>query len=107
MANAQPGGIAGWFTNYLISYFNELPSLVNPNPISALNTMVGGILQNGITDFNSLMSALGKSGGRYTCTHMAARRIAGLNMLVPGLMLLNKPITIPLLLLFQTVVLLL
>ena len=83
IANAQPGGIAGWFGNYLLSYFTELPSLVNPNPISALNTMVGAILYNGITDFNTLMGALGKSGGDIPA-HMAARKIADMNMLVPG-----------------------
>ena len=83
IANAQPGGIAGWFGNYLLSYFTELPSLVNPNPISALNTMVGAILFNGITDFNTLMGALGKSGGDIPA-HMAARKIADMNMLVPG-----------------------
>ena len=69
--------------NYLLSYFTELPSLVNPNPISALNTMVGAILYNGITDFNTLMGALGKSGGDIPA-HMAARKIADMNMLVPG-----------------------
>ena len=83
IADAQPGGIAGWFGNYLFAYFTELPSLVNPNPIAALNTMVGAILQNGITDFNTLMGALGKSGGDIPA-HMAARKIADMNMLVPG-----------------------
>ena len=83
MANAQPGGITGWFGNYLLSYFTELPSLVNPNPISALNTMVGAILFNGITDFNTLMGALGKSGGDIPA-HIAARNAADQNMLKPG-----------------------
>ena len=50
IANAQPGGILGWYGNYLNAYFNELPTLVNPNPITALNTMVGAIVNNGITD---------------------------------------------------------
>ena len=30
MANAQPGGIAGWFGTYLLSYFGRIPGLVNP-----------------------------------------------------------------------------
>ena len=83
IANAQPGGIAGWFGNYLTAYFNQLPSLVNPNPITALNTMVGNIVNNGITDFNSLMGALGKSGEDIPA-HMFARNVANQNMLVPG-----------------------
>jgi hypothetical protein len=83
IANAQPGGILGWFGNYLFAYFGELPTLVNPNPITALNIMAANIVNNGITDFNSLMSALGKSGGDIPA-HMAARRIADQNMLVPG-----------------------
>ena len=45
--------------------------------------MVGAILFNGITDFNTLMGALGKSGGDIPA-HIAARNAADQNMLKPG-----------------------
>ena len=83
IANAQPGGIAGWFGTYLNTYFGEVFGLINPNPIQGLNTMLGAILFNGITDFNTLMGALGKSGGDIPA-HIASRKAADMNMLVPG-----------------------
>jgi iron complex outermembrane receptor protein len=83
ISNAQPGGILGWFGTYLNSYFTHLPTLVNPNPVSALNTMLGGIMNNGITTFNGLMTALGNSGADIP-SHIVARDAANANMLTPG-----------------------
>ena len=79
-ANAQPGGILGWFTQYGGSYFTEAAALVNPNPQTALNTILGGILQ-GITDFDSLLSLYGKND---LPAHKNARLFANQNMLQPG-----------------------
>ncbi len=80
IANAQPGGILGWFTQYGTAYFTEAASLVNPNPQTALNTILGGILQ-GITDFDSLLSLYGKND---LPAHKNARLFANQNMLQPG-----------------------
>ena len=78
ISNAQPGGIMGWFGTYLNSYFTHLPTLVNPNPVSALNTMLGGIMNNGITTFNGLMTALGNSGADIP-SHIVARDAVNVN----------------------------
>lgn len=83
IANASPGGIPGWFGSYINSYFTHLPTLVNPDPVSALNTMLGAILNNGITSFSGLMTALGKSGGDIP-SHIVARNAANANLLLPG-----------------------
>ena len=80
IANAQPGGILGWFTQYGTAYFTEAGSLVNPNPQTALNTILGGILQ-GVTDFDSLLSLYGKND---LPAHKNARLFANQNMLQPG-----------------------
>ena len=80
IANAQPGGILGWFTQYGTAYFTEAASLVNPNPQTALNTILGGILQ-GVTDFDSLLSLYGKND---SSAHKSARLAANQNMLKPG-----------------------
>ena len=45
MALAQPGGLGGWFNSYLNTYFVDAAALINPNPQTALNTILGGILQ--------------------------------------------------------------
>ncbi len=60
MAFAQPGGLGGWFNSYLNTYFLDAAALINPNPQTALNTILGGI-QQGITDFDSLLSLYGKN----------------------------------------------
>ncbi len=80
IANAQPGGILGWFTQYGTAYFTEAAALVNPNPQTALNTILGGILQ-GVTDFDTLLSAYGKTD---LPAHKNARIFANQNMLQPG-----------------------
>ena len=87
-ANAQPGGILGWFTQYGASYFTEAAALVNPNPQTALNTILGGILQ-GITDFDSLLSLYGKND---LPAHKNARLLANQNMLQPGSEAFNNAI---------------
>ena len=80
MALAQPGGLGGWFNSYFNSYFSDAAALVNPNPQTALNTILGGILQ-GITDFDSLLSLYGKND---SSAHKSARLAANQNMLKPG-----------------------
>ena len=80
IANAQPGGILGWFTQYGTAYFTEAASLVNPNPQTALNTILGGILQ-GVTSFNDLLASVGKND---LPAHKSARLFANQNMLKPG-----------------------
>jgi hypothetical protein len=45
IANAQPGGIqGGWAGTYLQNYFLNLFGQVNPNPVAALNQILGGIM---------------------------------------------------------------
>jgi len=88
IANAQPGGILGWFTQYGTAYFTEAASLVNPNPQTALNTILGGILQ-GVTDFDSLLSLYGKND---LPAHKNARLFANQNMLQPGSEAFNNAI---------------
>ena len=80
MAFAQPGGLGGWFNSYLNTYFLDAAALINPNPQTALNTILGGI-QQGITDFDSLLSLYGKND---SSAHKSARLAANQNMLKPG-----------------------
>ena len=80
MALAQPGGLGGWFNSYLNTYFVDAAALINPNPQTALNTILGGI-QQGITDFDSLLSLYGKND---SSAHKSARLAANQNMLKPG-----------------------
>ena len=80
VANAQPGGILGWFGNYLNQYFLDAAGLVNPNPQTALNTILGGI-QQGVTSFNDLLALSGKND---LPAHKSARLFANQNMLKPG-----------------------
>ena len=81
MANAQPGGISGWFGNYLNAYFGQVFGLVDPNPLQGFRTVLTGAIIG--YDFNGLLRALGKSGGDMPA-HIAARKAADANMLVPG-----------------------
>jgi outer membrane receptor protein involved in Fe transport len=80
IANAQPGGILGWFSQYGAAYFGAAAALVNPNPQTALNTILGGI-QQGVTDFDTLLSTYGKTD---LPAHKNARISANQNMLQPG-----------------------
>jgi outer membrane receptor protein involved in Fe transport len=88
VANAQPGGIPGWFTQYGTAYFIEAASLVNPNPQTALNTILGGILQ-GVTSFDDLLASMGKND---LPAHKNARLLANQNMLQPGSEAFNNAI---------------
>ena len=77
MTIAQPGGLPAYFGNYIGSYFNALPGVVDPNPIVGLNTMIY-YAQFGYT----LNDIIGKGGD--LGVHAAARKAADANMLVPG-----------------------
>ena len=77
MTIAQPGGLNAYFGNYIGSYFNALPGVVDPNPIVGLNTMIY-YAQFGYT----LNDIIGKGGD--LGVHAAARAAADTNMLVPG-----------------------
>ena len=80
IANAQPGGIRGWFTQYGTAYFGAAAAQVNPNPQTALNTILGGIMQ-GVTSFDDLLASMGKND---LPAHKNARLFANQNMLQPG-----------------------
>ena len=79
MTIAQPGGLNAYFGNYIGSYFNALPTVIDPNPIVGLNTMIY-YAQFGYT----LNDIIGKGGD--LGVHAAARKAADANMLVPGLL---------------------
>ena len=66
-----------YYGAYLNTYFGALPSLINPNPVVALGTMVGAAAQ-GLT----LRDLLGKDGDY--AAHAAARAAAAPTKLVPG-----------------------
>ena len=81
IANAQPGGIqAGWAGAYLQNYFLNLFGQVNPNPLVAVNSMLGGILFYGDTS----MFDRNVSPKMNYMAHAFARGEANKNMLVPG-----------------------
>ena len=77
MTIAQPGGLNAYFGNYILNYFTNLPSVVDPNPIVGLNTMIY-YAQFGYT----LNDIIGKGGD--LGVHAGARAAADANMLVPG-----------------------
>jgi len=77
MALAQPGGTGAYFGTYILDYFTNLPSVVDPNPIVGLNTMIY-YAQFGYT----LNDIIGKGGD--LAVHAGARAAADANMLVPG-----------------------
>ncbi len=76
MANAQPGGIAGWFQNYVGSYFGALASAINPNPQIALGTILNHIGSGGQSISDLIPSD--------APIHAFARSYANANMLQPG-----------------------
>jgi len=81
IANSQPGGIqAGWAGAYLQNYFLNLFGQINPNPIAALNSVLGGILFGGDT---SMFDRYVSPKMNYMA-HAFARGEADKNMLVPG-----------------------
>ena len=77
MTIAQPGGLTKYFGDYLGAYFNALPTVVNPNPIAGLNTMINYAFAG-----YTLEDIIGKGGD--LGVHAAARAVADKNMLVPG-----------------------
>ena len=77
MVNAQPGGGARFYGNYITNYFTNLPSVIDPNPIVGLNTMIY-YAQFGY-DLEYLIGKGGDLG-----VHANARKAAEANMLVPG-----------------------
>ena len=81
IANAQPGGIqGGWAGAYLQNYFLNLFGQVNPNPLIAVNQMLGGILFYGET---SMFDYYVTPKMNYMA-HAFARGEADKNMLIPG-----------------------
>ena len=77
MVLAQPGGVNAYFGAYLNDYFTNLPSVINPNPIAGLNTIINYAFA-GLT----LEDLIGKNGD--LAVHAAARNTADKNLLVPG-----------------------
>jgi outer membrane receptor protein involved in Fe transport len=77
MSLAQPGGTTAYFGAYLTDYFNNIGSTISPNPIAALNTIIGNAAAG-----NTLEDLIGKHGD--LAVHAAARAVADKNMLVPG-----------------------
>ena len=77
MTIAQPGGLDKYFGDYLLSYFNALPGVIDPNPIAGLNTMINYAFAG-----YTLEDIIGKGGD--LGVHAAARAVADKNMLVPG-----------------------
>ena len=73
----QPGGLNKYFGDYLGAYFNALPTVVNPNPIAGLNTMINYAFAG-----YTLEDIIGKGGD--LGVHAAARAVADKNLLVPG-----------------------
>ena len=80
IANAQPGGIqGGWAGSYLTNYFLNLFGQNNPNPITALNNVLGGILAGDTSMYDRNFTR----NMNYNA-HAFARSEADKNMLVPG-----------------------
>ena len=66
--------LARWYGNYITNYFTNLPSVIDPNPIVGLNTMIY-YAQFGY-DLEYLIGKGGDLG-----VHAAARKAADANML--------------------------
>ena len=81
IANAQPGGIAGWFGTYLNAYFGNIFGQFDPNPLQGftkvLNTAAAG------WDMKRALRYYGSYDLDYP-VHVAARNAADANMLAPG-----------------------
>ena len=81
MANAQPGGITGWYGSYLNNYFgiSGIYGLISPNPIVGLNTIIGDAIAGG--NWNGLLTSFDAND---LSAHYNARLAANENMLQPG-----------------------
>ena len=77
---SQPGGPAAFGTAYFGTYFQNLAGQIHPNPVTAINAMLSGILFGGDT---SMYDRYVSPKMNYLA-HGAARQTANANMLVPG-----------------------
>ena len=77
---AQPGGPDAFATAYFGTYFQNLAGQIHPNPVTAINAMLSGILYGGDT---SMFDRYVSPKMNYLA-HGAARQAANANMLVPG-----------------------
>ena len=77
---AQPGGPDAFATAYFGTYFQNLAGQIHPNPVTAINAMLSGILFGGDT---SMFDRYVSPKMNYLA-HGAARQAANANMLVPG-----------------------
>ena len=77
---SQPGGPAAFGQAYFGTYFQNLAGQIHPNPVTAINAMLSGILFGGDT---SMFDRYVSPKMNYLA-HGAARQAANANMLVPG-----------------------
>ena len=77
---SQPGGPAAFGQAYFGTYFQNLAGQIHPNPVTAINAMLSGILYGGDT---SMFDRYVSPKMNYLA-HGAARQAANANMLVPG-----------------------
>ena len=77
---AQPGGPGAWFGGYFNGYFQTLAGQIDPNPLTAINNMLVGILFLGDTSMYDTWVTPGMNFN----AHAAGRTAANANMLVPG-----------------------
>ena len=83
---SQPGGPAAFGTAYFGTYFQNLAGQIHPNPVTAINAMLSGILFGGDT---SMYDRYVSPKMNYLA-HGAARQTANANMLVPGSSAFNE-----------------
>ena len=83
---AQPGGPVAFAANYFGTYFQNLAGQIHPNPVTAINAMLSGILFGGDT---SMYDRYVTPKMNYLA-HGAARQAANANMLVPGSAAFNE-----------------
>ena len=83
---AQPGGPDAFATAYFGTYFQNLAGQIHPNPVTAINAMLSGILFGGDT---SMFDRYVSPKMNYLA-HGAARQAANANMLVPGSAAFNE-----------------
>ena len=83
---SQPGGPAAFGQAYFGTYFQNLAGQIHPNPVTAINAMLSGILYGGDT---SMFDRYVSPKMNYLA-HGAARQAANANMLVPGSSAFNE-----------------
>ena len=83
---AQPGGPGAFAQAYFGTYFQNLAGQIHPNPVTAINAMLSGILLGGDT---SMFDRYVTPKMNYLA-HGAARQAANANMLVPGTAAFNE-----------------